>query len=178
MTLEDLLARLDGVRRSGRGWMARCPAHDDTRPSLTVNEGHSGLLLTCQSRRCSIEAITAALGLSVADIFYDSDLPPHTRRIAKLAPRPRPFDWRRFADELQDEALDHWLRGTAILEAARGLNISAWTDGDIDEALEAVACAHADLARADALDRLAINIRAGGLRKERDRGPQSRRTAA
>ncbi len=53
-----------------------------------------------------------------------------------------------------------------MLEAARGLNINAWTNSDIDEALKAVACAHVDLARADCLERLAVNIRAGGLRKE------------
>ena len=34
MTTEDILERLDHVRRSGDGWSARCPAHDDHNNSL------------------------------------------------------------------------------------------------------------------------------------------------
>lgn len=178
MTIDELLSHLGAVRRQGRGWVARCPAHSpDIHPSLSVHEGDQGLLVRCWAG-CELTAIVAALGLAVRDLFYDADLPPQERRRANLPPRPRAYDWRRFAGELQDKALDHWLRGTAVLETARGLDIDAWTDGDIDEALEAVACAHADLARADCLDRLAVAIRTGGLRKEQERGPQSRRTAA
>ena len=38
MTLQDVLARLEGAKRSGDGWIALCPAHDDHRPSLSINE--------------------------------------------------------------------------------------------------------------------------------------------
>lgn len=179
MTVADLLERLEMVRSRGHGrWSARCPAHSpDRNPSLSIREGERGLLVKCWTG-CTIEEITAALGLSVADIFYDSDLPRCERLRAKLTPKPKPLDWRRFAGELQDEAVDHWLRGTVVLEAARGLNITEWTDADIEEALEAITCARADLARADCLDRLAFNIRAGGLREELDHGTQSQRSAA
>jgi hypothetical protein len=35
MNLHELLPRLTGVRRSGNGYIARCPAHDDRTPSLS-----------------------------------------------------------------------------------------------------------------------------------------------
>jgi hypothetical protein len=39
MTLRDLLGKLKGARRSGKGWTARCPAHDDHNCSLSIGEG-------------------------------------------------------------------------------------------------------------------------------------------
>lgn len=177
MRIEAFLERLEAVRHVGRGWAALCPSHNDRSPSLSIHEGDQGLLVRCWAG-CELTAIVAALGLAVRDLFYDADLPPQERRRAKLPPRPRAYDWRRFAGELHDKALDHWLRGTAVLEAARGLPITEWTDADLDEAWKAVGRAYEDLDRADQLDRLAVTIRAQGLRKEREHGPQSRRAAA
>ena len=31
-----VLAKLPSARRSGRGWKASCPAHDDRHPSLDI----------------------------------------------------------------------------------------------------------------------------------------------
>jgi hypothetical protein len=42
MNVEAILARLQAVRRSGRGWVAHCPAHEDRSPSLSVREGWDG----------------------------------------------------------------------------------------------------------------------------------------
>jgi hypothetical protein len=36
-TMVDILARLKGVRRSGEGWTAKCPAHKDKQNSLSVH---------------------------------------------------------------------------------------------------------------------------------------------
>ncbi len=70
-----LLERLDGVRRSGAGWEARCPAHEDRRASLGVAEGQDGrALLTCHAG-CDTAAIVSALGLTMADLF-----PPRERQ--------------------------------------------------------------------------------------------------
>ena len=38
ITATELAAALGG-RRSGHGWMARCPAHDDREPSLAISTG-------------------------------------------------------------------------------------------------------------------------------------------
>lgn len=72
MTTEDLLARLDGVRPSGAGWAARCPAHDDSHPSLSVRIGDKGCtVLKCHSG-CEMPDIVTALGLRMADLFDDA----------------------------------------------------------------------------------------------------------
>ena len=69
METEDIIARLDNVRRSGAQISARCPAHDDRTNSLSVTVGEDGrTLLRCHAG-CSIGEIAAALGLRTADLF-------------------------------------------------------------------------------------------------------------
>jgi hypothetical protein len=69
MTVEQILDRLNGVKPSGSGFVARCPAHNDQKPSLSVGTGQDGrVLLTCFAG-CDAVAITAAMGLTVADLF-------------------------------------------------------------------------------------------------------------
>ena len=36
---EILLPKLEGIRKSGGHYMARCPAHEDTRPACHITEG-------------------------------------------------------------------------------------------------------------------------------------------
>jgi hypothetical protein len=52
---------------------ARCPGHDgDNRTALSVAVGADGrAVLWCHAHQCDVEKITAALGLSVADLFPD-----------------------------------------------------------------------------------------------------------
>ena len=67
--IETVLSHLACVRKSVHGWVARCPAHDDREPSLSVGLGHEGqILLTCFAG-CSLERIVDAMGLTVADLF-------------------------------------------------------------------------------------------------------------
>lgn len=163
--VDDLLARLDGVRRSGRGWVAPCPAHDDRHPSLSVCEGERAILLRCWAG-CSVDEIMAVLGIEVRNLFYDTDQSgQRTRRPAQ--PRSRRYDWRATAGMFKDRALDLYLRAERVLEAARGLDPSGWSDEDLDAALSAVARAHDDLDRADVLEDAAFALRVRGLTQER-----------
>src|SRR5262249_9105202 len=66
---------LKGVRPSGRGHAARCPAHADTRPSLST-AAENGRILVCCHRGCSLSAITAALGLTTGALFLDESSSP------------------------------------------------------------------------------------------------------
>jgi hypothetical protein len=69
MIAERLLLRLEGVRQNGSSkWMARCPAHDDGTPSLSVTDLADRVLIHCFSG-CAPDNITAAVGLSLADLF-------------------------------------------------------------------------------------------------------------
>ncbi|MDP3939374.1 MAG: toprim domain-containing protein, partial [Deltaproteobacteria bacterium] len=61
--LAELLPRLDGVRPAGPGrYTARCPAHDDRTPSLSVREGANGRPLFHCFAGCSWIAVRDALG--------------------------------------------------------------------------------------------------------------------
>lgn len=165
MTLDDLLARLEGVRRSGRGWMARCAAHSDRSPSLSIMEGEDGRIVLHCFAGCTIEEICSALRITVTDLFADSISRPSLRR-CRHAPQYKAQDWRAFAESLQLEADALWLRGTRVREAAKGLDISTWSEEELEVAWEAVTSAQTDLVLAECYRNLALNLRAGGLKKD------------
>lgn len=83
-------AELVNARRAGAGkWQARCPSHEDHHPSLTITQGHSGVLLCCWSHGCTPEDICKALGIRVADLFHDHGLTPAERTEAARRSRER-----------------------------------------------------------------------------------------
>jgi len=86
MKIDDLLARLRDVRRSGAGWTARCPAHDDRRASLTIAEGDDGRVLLHCHAGCDTKAIVAALGLGLADLFPAKPAAPRVNRGGRAYP--------------------------------------------------------------------------------------------
>lgn len=60
MNATDLAGRLDGVK-NGTGYKARCPAHNDTTPSLSIRDGDGGRLLVHCHAGCTQEAVIEAL---------------------------------------------------------------------------------------------------------------------
>lgn len=68
---DELLTRLDGVKRAGQGWSAQCPAHEDRRASLSVAQGADGRLLLHCHAGCDLERILEVLGVDVKDLFPD-----------------------------------------------------------------------------------------------------------
>ncbi len=81
MSAETLLSRLDGVRATGAGrYLAKCPAHRDRSPSLSIREvGDGRTLLHCFSG-CAPADVLAAVGLNMADLFPDRPLDHHIPR--------------------------------------------------------------------------------------------------
>ena len=67
--VELVLSKLPDAKRNDKGWAARCPAHDDKRPSLNITEGEGARALVHCHAGCSPENITAALGLKLADLM-------------------------------------------------------------------------------------------------------------
>ena len=65
---EHLVDRLS-AKRNGAGWIAKCPAHDDRQPSLSINEGADGRVLLKCFAGCTTENIVAAIGLTMRDLF-------------------------------------------------------------------------------------------------------------
>ncbi len=59
LSAEEIAQSLGG-KRTGSGWIVRCPAHEDRNPSLSLSDGKSGPLWHCHAG-CSQDAVTAAL---------------------------------------------------------------------------------------------------------------------
>jgi 5S rRNA maturation endonuclease (ribonuclease M5) len=68
MTVDALAQKLD-ARRSGDGWSAKCPAHDDRRASLSISEGKDGRVLLHCFAGCACDEILSAVGLTKRDLF-------------------------------------------------------------------------------------------------------------
>jgi hypothetical protein len=67
--VDHILQCLDSPRRSGRGWVAKCPSHDDRHASLSVAEGTSGKVVIHCFAGCDKDAILANLGLGWHELF-------------------------------------------------------------------------------------------------------------
>jgi hypothetical protein len=79
-TVERVLAHLWALEcnprgSDDRGYSARCPAHDDRNPSLSIGQGHDGRALVHCHRGCTLEEIAAAAHLDVSDLFEPDDKP-------------------------------------------------------------------------------------------------------
>lgn len=75
MKAELLLSRLEKVRTAGRDrWMARCPAHHDGTPSLSVRALDDGRMLLHCYAGCDVQAVLGAIGLQFSDLYPDQSL--------------------------------------------------------------------------------------------------------
>ena len=79
--MAEILNRLDGVRKTGHPsrWTAKCPAHNERRPSLAITERHDGAGLLHCFAGCGAADIVGAVGLQLSDLF-PSDEKIHRRR--------------------------------------------------------------------------------------------------
>jgi hypothetical protein len=69
VSIDEVLAKLQGINAQNGYFIARCPAHDDHDPSLSVKEGTDGrVLLKCHAG-CTTDEIIAALGCEMRDLF-------------------------------------------------------------------------------------------------------------
>lgn len=73
--IQELVGRLDGVRKTGTDrYIAKCPAHDDGDPSLSIRELPDGrILIKCFSGCGGLDVLTA-IGLEWADVMPDDGL--------------------------------------------------------------------------------------------------------
>lgn len=68
-----LLSRLTRVRkRSANQWSARCPAHDDKSPSLSIKELPDGRVLLHCFAGCAVEDVLGAISLDFGSLFPDT----------------------------------------------------------------------------------------------------------
>ena len=115
--VETLLAKLPGARKSGNGWSARCPLHEDRKASLSVAEGDDGIALVKCHAGCDTSAVLSAVGLTLADLFPRKPGPAPNRN-GKPKPAERTFS-------AAEDAL-------AYLERRHGKRSALWTYHDAD----------------------------------------------
>ena len=56
-------------RPNGSGWTARCPAHDDRNPSLSIREADDGTVLVKCFAGCALDSVLEKVGLRSRDLF-------------------------------------------------------------------------------------------------------------
>ena len=107
MTAETIAKALGG-RKRGRGWMARCPAHDDREPSLSISDGQG---------RQGAGALPCRLRSARRDRRPSRARPVGNDRagIGRFARKHR----RRIADEPDADALKRSEAALAIWQASR-----------------------------------------------------------
>jgi hypothetical protein len=145
VTVEEFAHHLRAAKQNGNGWIAKCPAHDDRAPSLSVREGDDGRVLVHCHAGCSVEEIVEAMGVSVSDLFEDEAIPIGPRMVVgrndsasatnmppispseiykmheALTPRQRGI----LRDErcLSDEVIDHHQVGVTVKHGAPRVTI-------------------------------------------------------
>jgi hypothetical protein len=110
MSAENLLSRLERVKGTGAGrWQARCPAHDDRGPSLSVRELDDGRVLVHCFAGCEVHSVLFAVGLSFDDLFPNRDQGHHAKR------EGRPFPAADILRAIEFEVLIVAVAGSAML---------------------------------------------------------------
>lgn len=73
-------------QQSGDRWNARCPAHDDHKPSLSVSIGNDNRVLLRCFAGCRVDDIVQKLGLTVADLFEEKKVSKSSPSIEAVYP--------------------------------------------------------------------------------------------
>lgn len=117
MSAATLLDRLDGVRVTGPGrWIARCPAHEDRSPSLSVRELEDGTALVRCFAGCGAADVVAAAGLELRDLFPERPA-EHRRRPARA--------WADARDTLACLATEGQVLAVAASDIVEGREVTA-----------------------------------------------------
>lgn len=66
----ELLDRFDRVKKTAKGWTARCTAHEDRHPSLSISSGDTGWLITCWAG-CDFNEIVTTAGIDIQKMFFE-----------------------------------------------------------------------------------------------------------
>lgn len=82
--IESILHRVEKLKKTGDDrWIACCPAHNDTSPSLAIRcLGDDRILLHCFAG-CSTSEVLAALGLTFEDLFPKGALRQTLERVRR-----------------------------------------------------------------------------------------------
>jgi hypothetical protein len=121
LTIQEIVAALDATP-SGSGWTARCPAHEDRSPSLSIGTAKNGKALLHCHAGCTYADIRAA-------ILTTTGKEPASKPLSPSKSKPPVFDTLKDALAALDQ---HMLR------KANGHRVANWTYRDLDGSRVAV----------------------------------------
>lgn len=131
LTLDDLVARFGGADPSPDGWLATCPAHDDSHRSLRLAVSDAGkVLLKCRAG-CETPAVLSAVGLSLRDLATADASGAEAPAVSSTTAPASPADVAALAVQLDRyaEALGATSDPAAVIYAADRFGLS---DADVD----------------------------------------------
>lgn len=104
LTIQEIFALIPGARwiREGEHAVAPCPGHGGDDPNLRIKLGDRCILFTCWSHHCAAEEICKAIGIEVAQTFYEKRDDPWIPSRPRRPRRPRETDAEREAGEVRE----------------------------------------------------------------------------
>lgn len=116
MTAAEFAALVEGCAVGRNRFQARCPAHNDRSPSLSVAEGRDGRVLLHCHAGCTTDAILSALKLSRRDLFQGPQ--PSTSQLAAFVAERKAVELKRRAHRtVEREAWDKVRRWEGVVNA-------------------------------------------------------------
>ena len=135
MVLDECLDLLAPVRKSGRGWVAKCPAHQDRSPSLSIRETEDRVLLHCFAG-CSVSAICEAMGIRLRDLFTGAFLSEEWEQVLHNRIRQRQAEYRHQIEV--GRMVDARREAEALLKAGGNQDISQWSIEKFDRVMDGI----------------------------------------
>lgn len=129
LVLDKLRNQDCSPRQAGRGWTARCPAHEDRRPSLSVARGRDDRVLMHCHAGCPTESVLAVIGLSVRDLM------PSNGSYTYKTPRQRVVQGVSLVSESSEASKRTYPTARAAIEdieRRRGKRSASWVYRDLD----------------------------------------------
>jgi hypothetical protein len=122
-------ATLTNAQRAARGrWTARCPAHDDRSPSLSIKAGEDGRVLVRCWAGCSTEAILKALNLTWRDLFAGP--PPSPEQLMAMRAQRDAEETARQETMAKLERARHRVQRAEIVVGMLGAELTCTPDDD------------------------------------------------
>ncbi len=139
MTAEELALHL-GARRTGNGrWLARCPAHRDRLPSLSISSGRENRVLVHCWAGCDLAAVLKAAGLTFQSLFPAGPPPTKAQRDALDRQRRTKLVEANRERQANKEIRERVQKLTAIVNAL-GAKLARQPESDVFAAIFHQAC--------------------------------------
>lgn len=136
---EHILSKLNGLKKMGNdSYMAFCPSHSNTKSqAFAIKQTFDGVILLKCFAGCDVHQITSALGIELSDLFPNSGQ-------STIKPIKRPFEATTILKAISPElTIIQIIAGDLYRE--RNINEHSWNRLQ------------------EAIDRVRLSIRAGGL---------------